>query len=195
MTQLIHAKHISHTYEKTSVFAATSFTLSKGDLLTIKGPNGSGKTTLLRIALGLLTPTEGTLEQKSDLQCLHLQHRPAIQSHLTVREHAALWQHYYPRTAVKIDDALRILGMSHYQHTLAKNLSAGQCQRIQLLKLLLCKADVWVLDEPFSHLDQATQTWLNELITYFVEHDGAVILTSHQTLNFQRITIRECVLC
>lgn len=195
MTTLIHANHVSHTYTKTPVFSATSFTLSKGDLLTIKGPNGSGKTTLLRISLGLLTPTEGTLEQQAELQCLHLQHRPAIQSHLTVREHAALWQHYYPHTAVKIDEALRVLGMQSYQNTLAKYLSAGQCQRIQLLKLLLCQADVWVLDEPFSHLDQATQTWLNALITYFVEHDGAVLLTSHLPLMLPGITVRECILC
>ncbi|WP_442956961.1 ATP-binding cassette domain-containing protein [Planococcus sp. MB-3u-03] len=59
---LINIKEVSYEYEQTKALDHISMTVEEGDFLAILGPNGSGKSTLLKIMLGLIRPSEGSVE-------------------------------------------------------------------------------------------------------------------------------------
>jgi heme exporter protein A len=77
---------------------------------------------------------------------------------------------------------LSLLGLDGLEDLPLKNLSAGQQRKVSLAKLWLNKkANLWVLDEPFTALDVATVSLLERIIEDFLKKEGAVVMTSHQT--------------
>lgn len=187
-------QNISHDFGDRRVLNDVNLTLSPESLLQLEGPNGSGKTTLLRIMLGLETPAEG-LVTNTLASSIYISHQPAIKPFLTVKEHCALWQQLCPSTTVNIRDALSLLNLTDLADCYAKDLSAGQRQRLQLTRLLLCRAELWILDEPYSHLDAAGLAWLSACIDNHVMTGGIAVVTSHQTITYQYTDIRGLTLC
>jgi heme exporter protein A len=73
-------------------------------------------------------------------------------------------------------------GLSAYQHIPCGLLSAGQCRRVGLLRLLLSDAPLWILDEPLWALDHASIDLLMQSMQDHLDKGGMILLTSHQAL-------------
>jgi len=78
-----------------------------------------------------------------------------------------------------------------YEDSQCFTLSAGQQQRVSLSKLLLSRAKLWVLDEPFTTLDAAGVKQLEVLLKTHAGNGGAVMVTTHHTLSVPNLQVLE----
>ncbi|MCS0504216.1 ABC transporter ATP-binding protein [Ancylobacter mangrovi] len=142
--------------------------VAPGELLAVTGPSGAGKTTLARILAGLERPETGSVSLGGrDLAAIPAGQRRvalmfesyALYPHLTVRGNA-LSPLQAPGGRLdaasanrRVDEVLELLEIRHLGERLPGALSGGQKQRVALARLLVQAPDLYMLDEPISHLD------------------------------------------
>ena len=174
------------------LFSDLSFTLKNKQLMRLEGQNGSGKTTLLRSICGLFMPDQGEIlwqgvtikkQDESYRKALfYLGHNNAIKADLTAFENL----HINTKLAgenpndAELMQALDKIGLFGFEEYPTRQLSQGQKRRVALARLLVNKAKLWILDEPFVALDGAAVELLQAIIAKHVENGGMVLLTTHQ---------------
>jgi heme exporter protein A len=175
--------------DQRQLFADLAFTAAKGDIIQVEGPNGAGKSTLLKILCGIYDEFEGTVEWDLEDHPLYLGHRPGINDFLTVSENLA-WLaglHDFKLDIQTIHTMLDEVGLQGYANVPCSNLSEGQRKRVGLARLYAFRNTVWILDEPFSAIDQAGLTSLEAKIQQHANQGGLVLLTSHQPLRLNGV--------
>ena len=184
------------------LFEDLNFELREGQVLQIKGSNGSGKTTLLRNICGLNEGYEGAISWYGDpiKECreefysslVYIGHRVGVNKVLTPLENLR-WSLSLQQviTDDELLNALEKLGLRGYEDSQCFTLSAGQQQRVSLSKLLLSKAKLWILDEPFTTLDAAGVKQLEALLRTHAGNGGAVMVTTHHTLSAPDLQVLE----
>lgn len=172
------------------LFEAVNLQLTAGQLLHIAGKNGAGKSSLLRILAGLAQPDDGEvlwhhlpLQQSNFPQDLcFIGHLSGIQPQLTALEHLEFWQAAFGLASTDGYQVLATLGLAGLEDIPCQLLSAGQQRRVSLARLWLTKRPIWILDEPFTALDQSAILLLQQKFTEHLASGGAIILTTHQPL-------------
>jgi len=181
------------------LFDGVGFRLESGKLLYLRGANGSGKTSLLRILCGLSPAEAGQIlwdgvpidklgeVYRRDL--FYLGHHNALQEALTVNENLAFYAALAGAIPSEADtaNALARLGLRACQSRLVRHLSQGQKRRVALSRLMLNRARLWVLDEPFVALDQAAIQLLADLVAAHLDKGGLAVLTSHQQVDIGNV--------
>lgn len=198
----LHAANLSCIRQQRLLFENISFQLESGEALLIEGPNGSGKSSLLRLLTDLSTPAAGEIfwrgnsiqncrdEYISELH--YIGHTNGIKSGLTVTENLQLAQRLSLTATTKDqEEILKQLQLSLYKNTPAKNLSAGQQRRIALARLFLIPKKLWLLDEPLTALDTATQQFFLANMEAHLLNGGIVVLSSHHPVNLNRATLKN----
>lgn len=179
--------------------------LHAGDVLQIQGTNGCGKTTLLRALIGLAEFDEGEVlwcgqpfaraRDALYAELLYLGHKPGISPGLTPLENIKTLCPELPDDCrADVVQVLDELGISDRIDLPSAALSAGQKRRINLSRLQLQQARLWVLDEPLTSLDAQGSAWVREQITKHASQGGAVVFTTHQPLSFDDISVSTIVL-
>ncbi len=187
-----------------TVFSGLDFTVERGGALLLTGPNGSGKSSLLRLMASLLKPAAGRLswngnniadEPESHRARLHyIGHLDGIQPLLTVAENLRFWAGLRPQDPPgnppgtpkgtaddAITEALDGFGLKALAHIPCRFLSAGQCRRLALARLLATPSALWLLDEPTTALDDDGVRVFHDAVTSHRANGGLVILASHGT--------------
>jgi heme exporter protein A len=173
------------------LFENLSFSLSAGDLMHLKGPNGCGKTSLLRVICGLTLPEDGevlwegekVLSSRVDFHAAmsYVGHRESLKAELSAEENLlhdlGLRRNLEAHT---IRDALSKVQLQNAMTIPSHSLSAGQKRRVSLARCLASKSRLWVLDEPYTNLDIAGRTLVDEMMTEHLEQSGIVLLVAHQ---------------
>jgi heme exporter protein A len=170
------------------LFADLEFSLAPGDLLRVRGANGAGKTTLLRTLAGLTQPAAGTIRWRGHpigdeyrREMLFLGHAPAVKDELTVLENLEFSARISDLVNPKYKEALERLAIAHLADLPARFLSQGQRKRAALARLALsARVPLWLLDEPFSALDDEAIGRVSALCEAHLAAGGMVVLTSHQ---------------
>ena len=179
------------------LFESVTFTLAPGQWLHLEGDNGVGKTSLLRILCGLSELEQGEMTWKNQsvaenpddfrLDLAYLGHQLALKGDLSplenLRVSAAISGRQLP-TAEALS-ALSQLGLRGREHLPVRVLSQGQKRRAALARLIISKAKLWILDEPFVALDLAAQQVLSGVLNAHLNNHGMVLLTSHQAVALQ----------
>jgi len=173
------------------VFSNLSFGLDAGGSLTVTGPNGAGKSTLLRILAGLLPLTGGTISctplSGGTLaeQAHYIGHVDALKGLLTVAENLEFLAAVLDagHGGMPVETALAEFGLSHTANLPVTYLSAGQKRRAALAKLLVVKRPVWLLDEPSTALDAASQTLVAQIMAAHLAHGGMIVAAAHAKLS------------
>lgn len=194
-------EHLACIREQRLLFADLSLQLHAGDLLIIEGSNGSGKSTLLRLLTGLTTPTAGQIhwQQQSIMnnavyrENMHyIGHLNGIKSGLTVEENLSLMQHLAGTSSSDHHTAiLNTLGLHDHRGHLARHLSAGQKRRLALAKLFSLKKPLWLLDEPLTAIDTATETLFITQLEQHLQAGGMAVISTHHPIPLQYRSIKK----
>lgn len=172
---MLKLKDISHRYGDTAVLSGVSLELLPGERVALMGPSGCGKTTLLRIILGLLQPSEGSVENTFRKTAVVFQ-EPRLLPWRTAAENVNLALGDGKETLPKALEQLRALGMGAAADKYPGELSGGMQQRAALARALALEGDLLVLDEPFKAMDE-TLRW--EVIAQVAKTDAAILLVTH----------------
>ena len=167
-----------------------SFTLKKGELLTVLGPSGCGKTTLLNIAAGFLRPTSGSIilgEKEINgpgVERGMVFQQGALFEWLTVAQNVNFglrMKKVNPiETAKKVEEWLEIVGLKGFGNTPTYQLSGGMQQRVALARCLINDPDLILMDEPLGALDALTREKMQSLVLKIWKETGkTIILITH----------------
>ncbi len=172
----------------------------EGELVALLGPSGCGKTTTLRMVAGFLPPTSGrVLFDKDDVTNLPAHRRStgmvfqsyALFPHMTAAQNVGFGLEMRGLGAAerqaRVEEALKLVRLSHLAGRFPRELSGGQQQRVALARALVINPKLFLLDEPLSNLDaklraevrieiRALQRRLG-LTTLMVTHDREEALT------------------
>ncbi|MEM9011343.1 MAG: ABC transporter ATP-binding protein [Pseudomonadota bacterium] len=177
-----------------------SLEVEEGEFFVIVGPSGIGKTSLLRLIAGLETPDQGTIRVGGrDVTRLPPYQRRvamtfesyALYPHMTVAQNIAspLKAQRVPRAAIarRVADVTKLLRIDHLLERKPGQISGGQKQRTALGRTLVADPEVFLLDEPISHLDAKIRHELRSqfhqledlrrVATLYVTHDYAEALS------------------
>lgn len=190
---MLSVQNLSLTRGDNLLVDGLSLSVGAGEILHVRGANGRGKTTLLRALAGLVLPEDGSVtwhgrpvRGPSDNgfreAMLFLGHRPALKPALTPVENLAHYRALRGAGGEDVRPALDAFGIGHVADRPCATLSAGQQRRACLARLLAEQAEIWILDEPFTALDQRGVDDLGGMIDAYARTGGTVIITSHQSL-------------
>jgi heme ABC exporter ATP-binding subunit CcmA len=174
------------------LLSGVNLTLDAQSLTVVTGANGSGKTSLLRLLGGLvpLTSGEGSVLGSDLARDAHdirrrvgwLGHEGSFYQDLSVRENLTFAASALGRPHDTIAPALERVGLSHRVDVRAKDLSAGQRRRLGLAWLLVRRAELWLLDEPYASLDDEGRTFFDELLGDVQAAGATIVLSAHDNL-------------
>ncbi|WP_379922271.1 heme ABC exporter ATP-binding protein CcmA [Erythrobacter sp. R86502] len=166
------------------LFRRLSFSLEAGAVCHVTGANGSGKTTLIRSAAGLTTPFSGSVSRRGDLALLD--ERSGLDPDLPLAKALGFW---FGLDGVAATDAIMArLRLDSLAEVPVRYLSTGQKKRAALARVLGQAAPVWLLDEPLSGLDTASQDLVSELVRQHCAGGGIALIASHQPLDVPGMT-------
>ena len=192
----IRFRGVGKKYNGTEVLKDLSFSIAKGELITVIGSSGCGKTTMLKLINGLLTPDSGKIcingENIAETNQIELRRRIGyvIQNiglfpHLSVEKNIEFIPHllkYDKKNAARIARRLiETVGLSADLLSRYPNeLSGGQKQRVGVARALAASPEILLMDEPFGALDEITRTKLQkELLKIRRELDLTIVFITH----------------
>lgn len=173
------------------VFSKLSFTLEAGESLVVTGRNGAGKSTLLRALAGFLPLVKGEIscapasDETLAEQVHYIGHADALKAALTVTENLAFFAAMLAsgRGGLCAEAALAEFGLAHVGHLPTAYLSAGQKRRAALAKLLVARRPIWLLDEPTTALDAASQAVMTQIMAAHLAAGGIIVAATHARLD------------
>jgi len=178
--------------------------VGQGEVVALLGPNGSGKTTSLKAAAGLVKPTSGSvlighpLKPSSDPEarrCLSfLPQRVAFQESLSGQEVLNFHRQIRGVEPAQAAEALHVASLNGAVVRAVSTYSGGMLQRLGLAVALLPKAPVFLLDEPTAALDPDGLEAFYKVITEARANGRAVLFTSHQMGDAERLADRFAIL-
>jgi ABC-2 type transport system ATP-binding protein len=196
VTAVLSADGLGKRYRRRWALSDCTLDVPAGRVVGLVGPNGAGKTTLLHLAVGLLTPTSGTIEvlggrpgagpEQLAKVGFVAQDTPTYAG-LSVEEHLRLGARLNPGwdDALARDRIARLgLDLSHR----AGKLSGGQRAQLALTLGIAKRPELLILDEPVASLDPlARREFLQDLMEAVAEHELSVVLSSHLVSDLERV--------
>jgi len=176
------------------VFSGVDFSIAAGQALVLMGPNGAGKSSLLRVIAGLIRPAAGIVKLDGgdpDLsvgeQSHYVGHLDPLKPALTVMENLTFWARFLNGACVADEEALiarglEAVGLADLAAMPAGYLSAGQRRRLSLARVLAAPRPVWLLDEPTTALDAASQERLQTAMHAHLAGGGLIVAATHAPL-------------
>lgn len=164
------------------VFNPVCLSLPSHHAYLCEGPNGAGKTTLLRSILGLSSFRGTIIWNKEVLPNLrayasYLSIRGGLRDYLSVQDHLNLWCWLWSASNEKQENVCFVLNLSSCKKRMVATLSSGERQRLKFAPILLQDKCLWLLDEPFSHLDESGKVLLLSLLRSHLSMGGMALLT------------------
>ena len=186
---MIRARAVSKRFGERRVIDRLDLDVARGGFLLVTGPNGSGKTTLLRLCAGLLTPTGGELEIAVEREQIgFLGHEPLVYRELTALENLDLYGRLYrvPERRERIGMLLERFRLWDARSERTGSFSRGMLQRLALCRAFLHEPELYVLDEPFSGLDEAGVELLDRELADR-RANGTFVVATHDPARLERL--------
>ena len=189
MTKL-EIKNLTHTFvQKNSqlqVLDKLNFSVNTGQFVTLLGPSGCGKSTLFNIISGLLRPQTGEIYlsgkriQGNTGAFGYMQQKDLLLQWRTVLKNVLIGPEIQKESLAKTKtEALKLLeqlGLQGFANSYPMQLSGGMRQRVALVRTLLFRKDILLLDEPFGALDAMTRTVMQSILLDIWHKGGQTVL-------------------
>lgn len=196
----IRVENLSKHYGSVVAVNSLTFSIRAGTTCALLGGNGAGKTTTIAMLLGLVAPTQGSIEVMG-VDMLRNRYRilprmnfssPYVDlpQRLTVVQNLKVYARLYgvPDIAQRLRDLQFELDLGDLMRRGYGTLSAGQKTRVALAKALLNQPDVLLLDEPTASLDPDTADRIRGYLQRYRERTGAtVVIASHNMPEVERL--------
>ncbi|HSM39401.1 MAG TPA: ABC transporter ATP-binding protein [Afifellaceae bacterium] len=178
----VSARDISKTYGEVEALRNLTLEFPRGQLTSLLGPSGCGKTTLLKIIAGLLAPDSGEVEVNGRTVT-----GPGPDRAFVFQDFALLpWASVMRNVAFGLElrgvakserediaqKYINNVGLSGFEHSYPHELSGGMRQRVGLARALSVDADVLLMDEPFSAVDEQTRRKFQEDLLSLVQDES-----------------------
>ena len=187
MESVVVLKNVTKTFKNKNAVNQVSFTIKKGEIIAILGPNGAGKTTTIMMMLGLLEPSNGSVEifnkhpkekQVRERIGAMLQEVSVIDG-LKVSEILDLFRSYYPKP-YSFSELVNFTGLKKEDlKKKADKLSGGQKRRLGFALAMAGNPDLLFFDEPTVGLDISARKVFWETIQQLKEAGKTIIFTTH----------------
>ncbi len=173
---VLHIENLSKSFENKHLFSNLSLDLKRGEKIALIGENGRGKTTLFKIIMDKVKADSGVKTLGTNVNVGYYdQEQSNLSESKTILDE--VWDDFPYLTTSKLRGVLgSFLFKGDDVFKTIDKLSGGEKCRINLLKLMLSKANLLLLDEPTNHLDIMSREALEEAI---LSYDGTLIVISH----------------
>jgi Cu-processing system ATP-binding protein len=201
---VISYRAFSKHFGPTRAVESFSLDVTRGEVVALLGPNGSGKTTTLKAAAGLIRPSAGTVslgdpprpsslpEARSVLS--YLPQKVSFPDALTGQEVVEFYRELRGAAAERVPQVLRFASLNGAGDRAVATYSGGMVQRLGLAVAMLPEAPVFLLDEPTAALDPDGLCAFYGLVERARADGRAVLFTSHQLGDVERLADRFAVL-
>lgn len=194
MALIAQATDLTRSFGKNApVVEGVNLEVHGGEVLGLIGPNGGGKSTLLMLIAGLIRPTSGTVTVEGvhahDLALSHtgsvglITAVPGLYPLLTGRENLHYFGGLNGLSKADVDamskPLLEELGIPDQMDRQIKEYSSGMQQKVSLVRALLMKPRLLLLDEPTSNLDPVSTHTIHQSVRKQADLGVAVVLTTH----------------
>lgn len=163
-------ENVSKSFDST-VLDNVTLKLEKGKITALLGASGKGKTTVLRLIAGLERADKGTVKVHGRVGYLFQEHRllPTVSAFKNVR--------LVSKSDAAAENALKLCKADKLSDKKADEMSGGERQRVSLARLVAFDADIWLMDEPFSALDDGTKEDIIKNLLPLMREKTVVLVT------------------
>ncbi|KYH29334.1 MULTISPECIES: ribosomal protection-like ABC-F family protein [Clostridium] len=181
---ILHVENLSKSYGDRLLFKNLNLDIKRGEQTALIGENGRGKTTLFKIIMNKVESDTGTCTLgKNVFIGYYDQEQSNLNPDKTILDE--VWDDFPNMTTTQIRNALAaFLFTGDDVFKKISTLSGGEKCRINLLKLMLSKANFLLLDEPTNHLDIMSREALEDALS---NYDGTVLVISHDRYFLNKI--------
>tara|TARA_B100000900_G_C20550344_1_gene704471 strand:+ start:37 stop:627 length:591 start_codon:yes stop_codon:yes gene_type:complete len=181
----IDIENISLFKQDIEIIKDFTLKISPREKINIFGRNGSGKTSLIKIIAGITNPTLGRISINPCLvfnkDVFYIGHKYGLKNELSVYDNLKYILSLNQETRkVDIEQELSFYDIKIPIQRIVKYLSHGQKKIISLVAATLINNKIWILDEPFTGLDQEVINKFNIKIEQHLQKSGSIIITSHE---------------
>jgi energy-coupling factor transport system ATP-binding protein len=210
---ILELKHVDFSYEEDArqkTLSDTSFSIQKGEMVSIVGSNGAGKSTLAKLICGFVRPTTGeihvaseeikklSIKEIADQVGFIMQNPNNMISKTMIYEEVALglenrgWEE--EAIQERVYETLKICGLYPYRNWPISALSYGQKRRVTIASILALNPKILILDEPTAGQDYAHYTEMMQFIqTLNEDNDMTILMITHDMHLMQEYTNRTLV--
>jgi len=182
---------VKKSYGHIDALKGVSFSLEKGDFLSIFGPNGAGKSTLLKILSAQTRPTNGKVyfagidlsKQPNEFRKTFgvISHLPFLYENLSAFDNLKFYAKIYgvDNIEIKVEDILKKVELLGRKNDYVRGYSRGMLQRLSIARALIHDPEIILLDEPYTGLDQHASYILTNILREQFKNNKTIIMVTH----------------
>jgi NitT/TauT family transport system ATP-binding protein len=199
---VVRLRGVGKTFANGTVaLACLDLDVRAGEFLSLLGPSGCGKSTVLRMIAGLTKPSTGSIDWASGAE------RPELGfvfQDATLMPWTSVFNNVWlplrvaglsrTQAALRIDEALALVGLSKFKKSYPGELSGGMKMRVSIARALVLRPTILLMDEPFAALDEITRFKLNnDLLRLKSELGTTVVFVTHSVYESVYLSTRIAV--
>ena len=195
--------NLSFFRDENLIFENLNLSLGNGQITQIRGKNGSGKTTFLKVILNIVKSKTGEIFWEGQNvnknifnfynQITYIADHNTSSRKLSVLDNINFWKGL-SSSNLSNDETLLLLetfNLKKYLNTETMYLSSGEVKKLELLRLILEQKKIWILDEPYNHLDESSIEILNQTFVDHTNNAGIILFASHYNPAVNNLEILE----